>query len=127
MYLETEDTRYELSVEKSTLGHRELQKILSVAAEKDELTVVNEVKAHLDEWSLNLKKVIDPRKKDIDWLRNQPIPLQGGDVKIIAEDFKWRQLRWWMEGVDIMREKSGTIEISGLRVYKYIPRSDLIN
>ena len=24
MYLETEDTRYELSVEKSTLGHREL-------------------------------------------------------------------------------------------------------
>ena len=51
---------------------------------------MNEVKAHLDEWSLNLKKVIDPRKKDIDWLRNQPIPLQGGDVKIIAEDFKWR-------------------------------------
>ena len=47
MILETEDTRYELSVEKSTLGQLELHKILSATGEKDELTVVNEVQAHL--------------------------------------------------------------------------------
>lgn len=96
-----------------------------MAAEKDELTVVNEVKAHLDGWSLSLKKVLDPRKKDIEWLRHQDLPLASG-VEIVVEDFKWRQIQWQMSGVDILADDV-KIEISPIRVYKYIPRNDLLS
>ena len=36
-----------------------------------------------------MKKVLEPRKKDIEWLRSQKIPLEGEGVEMVVEDFKW--------------------------------------
>ncbi len=125
LYLETEDSRYELSVLKQTYGDRGIFKLIGQLGDRDEEAIHMQIMSQLERWKLRLVKVDDPVPKDIEWLREQVVPLEKGH-SLVAEGFAWADIKWWMDGLSLVLP-GATREIHRLRVYKYFPRSDLEN